>query len=361
MFMKYIIIFLLFCFSTAQANIGDDILKHYQLRLYRLPYIQQEHFALRMYTITGDERYLNPMVMYLYLLSNKFKALNSNLGNTQMIADENRRLLMPREFDTDKKKLRIKKIEQYNDIAFYMNFLVLINKIHFYRLEKTPLFPNMELALQFLKSRESEFEQFLLDEDNIILYGAQLINYVYYLYDLGIVDVRAAYTRQFRRAFPDKKDSQLSALDYATKIYGMTHFIIAASNYYQKAPDDPALNWIAQYFEDHVDEIIKRSETDVVAEVGVSLMLCNRQNSVAVRKIKAWLEKMYDEKRGVLPSRDQSFDLVQGEHRNILTIMLFKWPDKLTRLPNPLIQKILGRGFVLDDNNSEVNFGFNLI
>lgn len=359
--MKYLVIFLLFCFSCAQANIGDNILKHYQHRLYKLPFIQQEHFSLRMYTITGDERYLNPVVIYLYFLSSKFRALNNILGNEELIEDENKRLLLINEFDTDKKKLRIKKIEQSNGIAFYMNFLILVRKIYFYKLEKTPLFANIDLANRFLKVRENTFEQFILDEENIVLYGAQLVNYVYYLLDLGIVDLRTPYTKKFKQAFPDKKDSQLSALDYAAKIYGMTHFIIAASNYYQKNPEDPSLNWITHYFEEHIDEIIKRTENDVIAEVGVCLMLANRNHSLAVKKIKSYLKKAYDEKHGMIPSKEQSFDLAQGEHRNILTIMLFKWPIKLTPIPVAMMQKILARGFVLDENSMEINFGFNLI
>ncbi|MGQ3890532.1 DUF3541 domain-containing protein [Legionella sp. CNM-4043-24] len=359
--MKFLVIFLLFCFSSAEANIGDDILKHYQARLYRLPFVQQEHFSLRMYTITGDERYLNPMIMYLYLLSNKYRALTPNLDKDNLLEEENRRLLSINEFDTDKKKMRMKKIEQFPGVAFYMNYLILIKKIYFYKLDKTPLFPNIDQAIRYLKANESRFEPFLLDDENIVLYGAQLVNYVYYLLDLGIVDLRDPYSKKFRQIFPDSQDGQLSSLDYAAKIYGMTHFIIAASNYYQTRVDDPTLNWITEYFETHIDEIIKRSENDVIAEVGVCLMLLSREHSVAVAKIKAHLNKAYDPRHGFIPDKEQYFDLSRGEHRNILTIMLFKWPEKLTPIPQTLIQKILSRGFVIDDNNMEINFGFKLI
>lgn len=359
--MKFRFIVLLFCLSTAQANTGDDILKHYQSRLYRLPFVQQEHFSLRMYTITGDERYLNPMIMYLYLLSNKYRALTLNLNKDTFLEEENKRLVTVNEFDTDKKKLRMKKIDQYHGVAFYMNYLILIKKIYFYKLEKTVLFPNIDEALRFLKANEAQFESFLLNDETIVLYGAQLINYVYYLLDLGIVDLRAPYTKQFRQIFPDERDGDLSPLDYAAKIYGMTHFVIAASNYYQETVDSSELDWIADYFETHVDEIIKRSEHDVIAEVGVSLMLQKHHHGRAVKKIKAYLSKAYDAKQGLIPNKEGDFDLVRGEHRNILAIMLFLWPDKLTPVPQTLIKKILSRGFVLDENNMEINFGFKLI
>lgn len=359
--MKYIIFCFLFCHSLAYANIGDDILAHYQSRLYRLPYVQQEHFSIRMYTLTGDERYLNPVVVYLYLLSTKFKAITRDLDNNTMIDDENRRLLSVSDSDTDKKKLRVKKIERADGIAFYMNYLILVKKIHFYKLEKTPLFPEVDTALNYLKAKEPDFERFLLDKESIKLYGAQLINYVYYLHELDIVDLRERYARSFRKVFPDSKDDTLSSLDYAAKIYGMTHFIIAASDYYQTNPTDPSLNWITGYFEAHVDEIIKRTENDVIAEVGVCLMLAGKQHSPAVSKIREYLEKAYDSKLGLIPAKDGSADLAQGEHRNILAIMLFKWPEKRTRIPDAMMQKLFDRGFALDGSTMKIHFGFNLI
>ncbi len=111
--MKPLILCLLLISSIAHANIGDQILAKYKSKLYRLPLVQQEHFSSRMYTITGNKHYLQPVIIYLFVLSSKFKSLVTNLNNELMIQDENRKLLFISDFDTEKKKIRIKKISQY--------------------------------------------------------------------------------------------------------------------------------------------------------------------------------------------------------------------------------------------------------
>ena len=361
--MKLLIGYLLLFCSVIYANTGDDILKNYQSKLFMLPLIQQEHFSSRMYAITGDQQYLNPVVIYLFILSAKFKSLVMNLDNEVMISDENDKLLFINDFDTEKKKIRMKKISQYKRTAFYLNFLILLKKIYFYKLEKTALFPNIENGKLYLKSRISDFEEFLLDKENIQIYGAQLINNIYYLYDLEIVDLRSRFTTEFKNTFPDSEDNTLSTAAYTSKIYSMTHFIIAASNYYQEKPDSQAFNWIIDYFEKNIDEIIRRTENDIIVEVGVSFMLVDKGNSSAVTKIKAYLSKVYSPKFKMIPSKEMAsqFDLIKGEHRNILAIMLFKWPKKLTPITSSTLLDLLSRDFALNETNMEVNYKFNMI
>jgi hypothetical protein len=353
--MKLLILSLFFFSSFTYANIGDEILANYKSKLYRLPLVQQEHFSSRMYTITGNKHYLNPIVLYLFVLSAKFKSLVPNLNNELMIQDENKKLLFINDLDTEKKKIRIRKIS--------LNFLVVIKKIYFYQLEKTALFPNIQNGKSYLQAHISDLEQFLLDKENIMIYGAQLINYVYYLYDLDIVDLRECFVDEFKKTFPNSEDSKLSTLDYTSKIYTMTHFIIAASNYYQQKPNEQSFNWIIDYFENNIDEIISRTENDIIVEVGVSFMLVNKENSPAVNKIKAYLSNAYSAKYKMLPSKDEAFkyDLVRGEHRNILAIMLFKWPKKLTPITSETLMDMLSRDFVLNDFNQEIHYKFNLI
>ena len=140
--MHYLIIILCFFNSLCYATIGDKILKNYQSKMYTLPVIKQEHFAVRMYALTGNEEYLNPIISYLYLLGDRYRYLLDNLKNDTIIENENKRLLTINDVDTEKTKIRIRKSLKFPKIAYYLNLLILTNKIHSYHLEESPLFPD---------------------------------------------------------------------------------------------------------------------------------------------------------------------------------------------------------------------------
>ncbi|CEG57142.1 DUF3541 domain-containing protein [Legionella fallonii] len=355
--MRYLIISLCLFHSVCYATIGDRILKNYQSKFFTLPVVKQEHFAIRMYAITGNAEYLNPIINYLYLMSERYKYLNENLKNNAVIENENKRLLTVNELDTDKTKERIRKSLKYPRIAYYLNLLILINKIHSYHLEDSPLFPNTSRVINFLKTKENDFKNYILDEENIKIYGAQLINYVYYLYNLGIVDLREPYTNQFKNVFPDSEDERLTDLEYSAKIYGMTHFIISASRFYQGRLRSDTFEWITTYLKNHISEIIARTENDVIAEVGVSLLLVKDSDPATINTIKAYLNTVYSRTYRMIPDKKNSFDLDKGEHRNILTIMLFNWPEKLTKNPDALLQTMIDKSFLLNEEGTKLTYG----
>ncbi|BCA95416.1 hypothetical protein TUM19329_17770 [Legionella antarctica] len=355
--MRYLIIIVCLLNSTSYASIGDRILKNYQSKMYILPIVKQEHFAIRMYALTGNEEYLNPVINYLYLLGDRYRYLLDNLKNDTFIENENKRLLTITELDTDKTKDRVRKGLKFPRIAYYLNLLILTNKIYSYHLEETPLFPDTLTAINFLKTKENDLKNYILDEENIKIYGAQLVNYVYYLYKLGIVDLREPYTNQFKIVFPDTEDGHLTDLEYSAKIYGMTHFVISASRFYQTRLSPDSFEWITTYFKNHISEIIARTENDVIAEVGVCLMLVKNSDMNTVNLIKSYLTTVYSRTYRMIPDKKNSFDLDKGEHRNILAIMLFNWPDNLNKIPNIFLQTMMGKSFVLNEDGTKITYG----
>lgn len=138
----------------------------------------------------------------------------------------------------------------------------------------------------------------------------------------------------------------------------MTHFILSESRYYQKQLDPNRFNWITQYFKTHIDEIISRTEYDVIVEVGICLMLIKSKDLKTINKIKSHLKAIYNKNYHILPNKENSFDFIKGEHRNILTIMLFSWPNKLTEVPKSLFQIMLEKNFILSEYDSKIIFGF---
>ncbi|WP_454785834.1 DUF3541 domain-containing protein [Legionella sp. WA2024007413] len=328
--MKFLICLILFCSAVSYAEIADSILDNYQTNLDKLPIIRQEHFSIRMYRITGDKKHLNSVVDYVYFLSNKYQYLFSGLDQPELTLQKSKNLLLDaNEKLAHKHKLRIKKISEYGDLFFYLYLLETTNKIFSYHLENTSLFPQTNTVIDVLKTQVPRLEEFIVNEENIRIYGAQLVNYVYYLYDLNIVDLRKSYTKLFQQTFPDSMDSQLSEWEYEAKLYGMTHFITAASHYYQNFVNDDSFFWISDYFERNMEQIMERAENDVIAEVGVCLLLLNKKDSPGIKKIREHLETVYNPQHQMIPARTNSVDFIFGEHRNILTVMLFKWPERL--------------------------------
>lgn len=109
--MRYLIVILILFNSIGHANIGEQILKEYQSKFYTLPVTHQEHFAMRMYTLTGNEEYINPIINYLYLLGGRYRYLYKNLQNDVVIEIENKRLLSITDGDTEKLKKNQRKFE----------------------------------------------------------------------------------------------------------------------------------------------------------------------------------------------------------------------------------------------------------
>lgn len=335
--MRFLIYLLLFFITSSYANIADNILNHYQTNLKQLSLARQEHFSLRLYRITGNSHFLPPIINFLRSLSEEYQEIPLILLSPNKIEEKTKALFELIYDSSVKRNNRIKKLSTYNDLYFYLYLLTITHQVHAYHLENTALFPKTDQMLSLIKKQRPRIENFILDKDNIKIYGAQLINYVYYLYDLNISDLREPYTKLFQKTFPDALDSKLSQLEYESKIYGMTHFITAASHYYQNLVELKDFEWIDQYFEKNIDIILRKSENDLITEVGVCLLLLNRQNSPTVKRIKLFIEKQYNPIYKMIPAQTTAIssplNFAFGEHRNTLAIMLFKWPKKLTKGP----------------------------
>ncbi|MCA0402606.1 MAG: DUF3541 domain-containing protein [Proteobacteria bacterium] len=353
--MRFLIYLFLLCLTPlyASSNIADTILTHYQQNFDKLPLEKQEHFALRAYRISSHQTYLPTIIKYLHALHYEYQNLLSILHSPKKIRDETQKMLeskilfsilhSPREGINknilERKKNRVKKLTQYGNLLFYINTLIITQKIYSYHLENTLLFPRTDEFVKEIRKQLPQLEKFILDKDNIKIFGSQLINYVYFLYDLKLIDLRKPYTQLFQQTFPDSLDKKLKPLEYEGKIYGLTHFITAASRYYQYYVNDEEFRWISNYFEKNIQEILKRSENDVILEIGVCLMLLNKQDSPTVKTIKDYLITQYNPHYKMFPTRTHSFNFVFGEHRNILAIMFFNWPHLLT--PGPFFNEKL--------------------
>lgn len=173
--------------------------------------------------------------------------------------------------------------------------------------------------------RQFDFKPYATDPEMIKAWAAQLANQVYWLRQLDEQDVVNDFITAFQKTYPDSQDKQLSDQQYANKIYGLTHIIFAASEYYQHPIDTKEFAWIYDYFDKNIEQILERTKDDVVAEVGISYLLAGKLDSPTLADTQATIAHAIDKKQGMIPSTDGDFELRKGEHRNVLAIMLLNW------------------------------------
>ena len=164
-------------------------------------------------------------------------------------------------------------------------------------------------------------------------WAAQLINYVYWAKQLGVGDYLASYKQAFIEVYPNDKDDELNKKQFRNKLYGMTHFIFAASEYYQHEVDAKEFAWILTYFEDNIDRILKDATDDIIAEVGISFHLAGKSDNKVVPLTQTHIVEAYDPQEQFILSPMGNPDMVMGEHRNVLAMMLLDWPKQLHQGP----------------------------
>jgi hypothetical protein len=297
----------------------------------------QKHYALRMYRVTGDERYVYPVVFNLLTFLDKLRYDSIGLNQPAYIQARAQQVIN-HEFNlgaTDPEARRAALIKG-GDVAFYLMLAKNLNSLREYNLVGAKVFPESTRLIEALKQKKEKLAAFLLDDELMKISGAQLVNYVYYLYFLDVVDIRKQYLDGLERALMQgRPDPELSKGEYTDKVYGLTHVVLAASDYFQYKVQRKEFSWILDYFEKNIDTIIARTKPDVYAEVGLSFLLAGySQDNHALRRVQEQILSDIDQDKGMILSVKGGDDLRSGEHRNVLAIMLLDWPETLTPGPD---------------------------
>lgn len=316
---------------TPQVDIAGEIQARYEAELSTLPLSKQRHYAQRLYRITGDEKYLPLNRSYAKRLIHGLREDIEGLAQPGYATSRSQALIADYPTRTDKQRARKRVLGEWGEIAFARNLLFRLVQLEYYRLLDIPDLAGHERALAYLET--VDFRAFLTDPGVMRIYAAQVANIVYYLQQLGIDDLRDEVIASFREQYPPERDAMLSNDEYRNKIYGMTHFVIASSRYYQQSVSAQEFAWILEEFEDSLPRILRETTEDIYAEVGISFLLAGQQEHPVVERIEAALERAYDPVARMIPSPDGRVDLERGEHRNVLAIMLLRWPSGL--IPGP--------------------------
>jgi len=329
----------LLCGSGCQAagpqtelQVSESIRRRLESSLFEFEPDIQRHYAVRMYRLTGDSRYFQPIMYDLVVTLDRLREDLRRANDSSYVLSRCVQMRSSLNPATRKDRLRLAVFEKAGTIDFYLNLATIANKLADYRLTHTEsLGPLFDSTLNVL--RAVDFSSFLLDTAVIRVFAPQVVNYVYYLADLGIVDLRERYVRVFRDVYSDSDDSRLSKDEFMDKAYGLTHFITAASRYYQQSVDSVEFAWILKYFETRQDRILADTKADIIAEVGVCFLLAGQERHAIVMECSRKVTEQFNSEAGIIPSPGGNTDLAHSEHRNMLAYMLLNWPERL--FPGP--------------------------
>ncbi|MDZ4723130.1 MAG: DUF3541 domain-containing protein [candidate division Zixibacteria bacterium] len=295
----------------------------------------QRHYAMRMYRATGDTAYVPWLVNHAKYAIAKVQIDVDSLNNPHYFARRIAEEAETFERDTRKNRLRRAMFKKWDEELVYLELLSQLNWLADYGLDSSTVGPLMARARA--KISQHDLSKFLLDPDVIRVYAAKAVNFVYFLEHLGIADIRKEYMEVFRDVFDRMPDNRLDEHRYSDKIYGLTHIILAASQYYQQPVDSAEYGWVTDRLEARIDKILKETSSDIIVEVALCFCLTGQENHPIVERCKKVLLKSFDSKKGMILSETGNKDLSQGEHRNVLAFMLFARHDTL--YPGPLLTR----------------------
>lgn len=304
---------------------GQAIQAVYDAALPTLSSSKQRHYAQRLYRLTGEARYLDLNREYGQRLLDWLESDLTGLADPDYAARRSRELVAAYPRRTTKQRARAAMFGEWGEMIFARKLLFRLVQAQYHGL--LPALEERERALAYLAG--VDWRRFLTDPDVLGVYAAQVANQVHYLHQLGIVDLRREVVEAFRQHYPRGTETSLSRAEYRNKLYGMTHFVIAASRYYQQEVDAEEFAWILEEFAADLEPIQERATEDILAEVAMSFLLAGQEGHPAVQRIREALVAAVDAEAGIIPSTQGSLDLDAGEHRNVLAIMVLCWPGHL--------------------------------
>ena len=322
--------------GSHDSNVASAIMATYEARLPEMSRSVQRHFAQRMYRITGDEKYLPANLAYAKSLARQLQRDFEGLSKPGYALERAEARLSKREagaegFDDaarrEKYRARHQVLARWGEMPFAISLLSRLNQVNSFGLLETPPFAGSGEAVDYLKS--IDFRSFLTDQEVVSVYAAQVANISQYLFDLGVSDLRQEASASFLEHYSKVPEAGLSLSEFRNMLYGLTHFVIASSGYYQRFLDRREVDWVLAWLERSVERIDIDATPDIQAEVGLCFSLCQEEQSPVLQRMKSSVVSAYDDSSRMIPSEAGGTDLEDGEHRNVLAIMLLRWPKAL--------------------------------
>ncbi|MCH4811196.1 DUF3541 domain-containing protein [Vreelandella neptunia] len=320
----------------VQRDAGLAIQEIYEQALPTLSEDKQRHFAQRLYRLTGEQRWRALNHVYGERLLARLEEDIVGLAEPGYAAARSRAIVANYSQRTAKQRARRAMLGEWGEIAFARGLLFRLVQAEYHGL--LPTIENHERALGY--QAEVDWAAFLTDPAVIGIYAAQVANQAYFLHQLGVMDLRREVESAFRRHYPPDRVAGLDDAEYRNWLYGLTHFVIADSRYYQRKVDPEVHAWVLEALERETADIMARATADIQAEVALAFLLADREDHPLVGRVREALVAAVDPASGIIPSSSGEKGLAGGEHRNVLAIMVLRWPGRLH--PGPDLSDALG-------------------
>ena len=293
----------------------------YETKLFTLPAFKSGHYGLRMFRQTLDNKYAAAIWSDMARVASQLNRFANEIYTQEQIQDySNRRLKNYLKKTGERSKLRYEATKQMPEYLYLgVGLLGSMARANEYGLKHR----EDDKLRQVI--RRYDFTRYATNKTMIKAWAAQLANQVYWLRQLGEQDVVNEFINAFRKTYPDSNDCKLSEQQFGNKIYGLTHIIFAASAYYQHPIKEQDFQWLYDYYRNNIDMIITRAKEDVIAEVGINFLLAGLDDDPVVLKTQKAIQQALDREHGMIPSVTGEVELENGEHRNVLAIMLLDW------------------------------------
>lgn len=317
-----------------ELEMSRAILGYFEERLYTLSGPAQAHLATRFYRVTGDPKYIHSIVFDLLAHTDQLLRDITHLQDPEHLERRYNLYYDSLSEKTESRRSRKEFLDPWKRELYDNSLVYSMYKWKQYGLAETRYQKYYSLALDYLRSEK--LERFYLNHDVIRNDPVQAVNAVHYMYFLGVADLRG----QLRQAFTEiylGKPNALSKTKYQSMVYGLTHFIIAGSNYYQQFCSAEEYSWVLEFFRKNTDEIVTQCSADVIAEVGLCFTLCQVPRAEIPSQISAALARAFDKKTGYVSRTYHDLDSL--EHRNIVAYLYLTDLDRLYPGPDISQQK----------------------
>lgn len=314
--------------ADSITEVAEQIQANYEAVLLTLPPAKQRHYAQRLYRLSGDAHYVPLAESHAEGLILQLDKDVQGLATPGYPQARSQALVVDYPTRTPKQRARRQLLAEWGEIIYARSLLFRLIQLDYYGLLDTPRLNGHKRALAYLA--EVDFQTFLTDPEVLSTYAAQVANISHFLYQLGVVDLRDEAIAAFRDHYPPSRVAALDTEEYRNWLYGLTHFVIADSRYYQRLVSAEEHDWVLEAFDREFERIVRDATEDIIAEVGISILLAGgTTDHPGVERLRQALVAAYDPHARMIPATDGTTDLARGEHRNVLAIMLLRWPERL--------------------------------
>lgn len=315
----------------------NQVLEVYLQNLSKMSPSYQDHFCLRMFRLTGEEKYLTILRQNF---SKKIEPLLGKLGKIDQLPEkkyekeqvrntirrnpvENKRVLRREAFY--KKNYRFKQ---------EMTAISLLNKLISLKMHQGKYKKRIQKILTEFKAYP--WAKNFLKKEHLLINPVFFTNAVFYLKELKIMDGEKKLQTFVKQSFPPEKVQTKELL--FDQVYTYTHLIINETSFYQKYLTPQQITkyrWLFTFFDQNFLTIYKKLNLDLILEI----LLCYRlagQKAHFEKQAEAYLKTFFSKKEKILKA-DKEATIEDMEHANILLLMYLKLPPKFHTLRKSLL------------------------